>query len=255
MVPFVQILLDAGVDIETTDSENNTPLEIAWKREYAPDVWCGNTYVNETMIQWIGKETFLYLLERGADLSKITSHPDVFIIRGAKYNIPEFIEMAVERGANINMRIESDLGSGEMGYRNPMDKIHGRQLIHLAAKFNAIEPLKILIEHGASITTPDTLGQTPFTIALNWDAEDVIGYLLNAGISPDTKDVNSTPALNCAVGRKNLKIAKMLIENGANIDAADINGLTPLQVAQNVGDTEMVKLLEEAKAAQLQKHR
>lgn len=225
------------------DSENNTPLHYAYFSEGVPGMFCGNTYITEKMLKWTGIESFIFLLEQGAELSKIGATATNFLLKGAKYNIPQLIDFGVERGADVNGRIEFDLGSGEMGRRRPNDQIVGRSIIHLSAKFNAAKAMEKLIEHGAYISILDTAGQTPFTIAAIKNASDVTKLLLDKGISPDATDLQGVSALQHSLRTASYEVTDLLIENGASKKTPDLTDPHPLVKAADKADSSKFVLL------------
>jgi ankyrin repeat protein len=242
---IVQILLDAGAGLEALDGAGSTPLEVSWSSESAPGAWCGNTYFTEKMITWQGRETFLFLYELGANFNRITASSQEMFLRGVKYDVPLLIQIGIDRGVNIQGRIKFDLATGEMGHQTPSDKALGRQPIHLAAKFNSVKAIELLIKQGASVETPDTNGFTPIAIAAKWNVVEVINYLLDNGISPNAIDSNGTLALQTALRAGAFTAARLLMDKGADWQKLDFDDSSPLIMATTKGDSDVVKMLIE----------
>jgi len=224
---FIRILIEAGADVESKDSNGQTPLMSAWNDETTPGLFCGNTYVTEDMVIWPGKDAFLFLLQR-ADTSQWQPTRDELLIRGAKYDSPELLERAFVRGADPTERIPMELGSGEMGYKRGSDSILGRQSVHLAAKFNAAKSLAWLIAHGAKANTLDTNGLSPFDYALSGNAADAIKFLISKGIPFDEPDSTYRTPLVRALHDGKFLAAMALVEAGADLSRLDLTDPQPL---------------------------
>ena len=86
--------------------------------------------------------------------------------------------------------------------------------------------------------------------AVSGDAETVQRLLL-WGVGLDKPRFYRTPALLCAVGAGQIKIARLLIEEDADVSAADDFGFTPLMLAcrdEREEQMELVNLLLEHSA-------
>ena len=84
----------------------------------------------------------------------------------------------------------------------------GKSALHVAAGYGNLETVRVLIDHGAKLDTPDRSGATP---------------------------------LHRAVASNHLDVAKLLIERGANKKAEDKDGHTPLVKAKTAEMKELLK--------------
>lgn len=116
---------------------------------------------------------------------------------------------------------------------------------------------KYLIEH--KIVSPDNLqkiskrfnGKNPLHIAVEEDREDMVNFLLEAGVPPNITDIKScSPFLHAVeqVLSKNVSvnIARLLLNRGADIgilEKANFWGGAPLARAVRLGNFELVELL------------
>uniref|UniRef100_A0A5K3FD40 ANK_REP_REGION domain-containing protein n=2 Tax=Mesocestoides corti TaxID=53468 RepID=A0A5K3FD40_MESCO len=121
----------------------------------------------------------------------------------------------------------------------------GRTILHWSACGGHLELVKILIQKGCQPDEPDESGWTPLMIAVSAGREDVVAYLLDAGLPVNVQVVNSTGqnCLHYAASKNRLSIAKRLLLAGIQADSRDWGGNTPLHRAACQGHTDMVKLL------------
>ncbi|VDM32427.1 unnamed protein product [Hydatigera taeniaeformis] len=121
----------------------------------------------------------------------------------------------------------------------------GRTVLHWSSCGGHIELVKRLIQGGCLPDEPDSSGWTPLMIAVSAGREDVVAYLLNAGLSVDVNVVNSTGqnCLHYAASKNRLSIARRLLLAGIQADLRDWGGNTPLHRAVSRGHTDMAKML------------
>ena len=80
--------------------------------------------------------------------------------------------------------------------------------------------------------------------AADADRDDVVGMLLDLGMSPDVRNAENERALHMAGYRNSLRVAELLVSRGAEIDPVESNwGNTPLGAAVYAGHAEMIALL------------
>ncbi|XP_048422336.1 potassium channel SKOR [Pyrus x bretschneideri] len=107
----------------------------------------------------------------------------------------------------------------------------------------------LLIEQGASLNI-DNAGSFICTSIARGDA-DLLKRLLANGIDPNSKDYDHRTPLHVAASEGLYIMAKLLLEAGASVFSKDRWGNTPLDEGRMCGNKNLIKLLEEAKAAQL----
>ncbi|KAM1011956.1 hypothetical protein EV1_046739 [Malus domestica] len=107
----------------------------------------------------------------------------------------------------------------------------------------------LLIQQGASLNI-DNAGSFICTSIARGDA-DLLKRLLAYGIDPNSKDYDHRTPLHVAASEGLFIMAKLLLEAGASVFSKDRWGNTPLDEGRMCGNKNLIKLLEEAKAAQL----
>ena len=125
-------------------------------------------------------------------------------------------------------------------YRYGTNKYHyvkKTSVLHVAARNDAPEIAKFLIENGADVHAKNIHGSTP----LHWwaDHPEVAALLIENGADIRAKSENGWTPLHSA---DHPGVAALLIENGADVHAKDDNGNTPLHPA---GHPEVTALLIE----------
>ena len=108
--------------------------------------------------------------------------------------------------------------------------------LHAAARENAPEAAKILIEGGADVNAKDDIGNTPlhwaakgWTTTREGGAPETAAILIAGGANVNAKDKYGLTPLHWA--RSAPKVAKILLKNGANVNARSNSGKTPLHMA------------------------
>ncbi|XP_050102649.1 potassium channel SKOR-like isoform X1 [Malus sylvestris] len=107
----------------------------------------------------------------------------------------------------------------------------------------------LLVQQGASLNI-DNAGSFICTSIAGGDA-DLLKRLLAYGIDPNSKDYDHRTPLHVAASEGLFIMAKLLLEAGASVFSKDRWGNTPLDEGRMCGNKNLIKLLEEAKAAQL----
>jgi ankyrin repeat protein len=116
-------------------------------------------------------------------------------------SLPDVARLLVEHGANVNARISDGACPGQTP-------------LHLVARYNRIEVVQVVLEHGADVAAEDNQGRTPLHMASGWN--------------------NGT-----------VEVARVLLEHGANVDAKFHQGRTPFQIASASGYNSIIKLLSD----------
>jgi ankyrin repeat protein len=212
---IVQMLLDAGINVDGTYTENigtnNTALSVAVYRNH--------------------KEIVELLIAHGANLNHAETGSEYTPLGYAAYqNNHEIIKILLENGADHTLR-------------NTIDG--GQTPLHGAVRRNAVEVVQALLDGGADVEALTDSGQTPLIYLMSEGYRvgltQVAVLLLDGGADPDRQDEAGNSALHYAAGRGINEAIPLLIERGASVDLENNQGQTARDVAANDNITEMLR--------------
>ncbi|XP_016836597.1 ankyrin-3-like [Nasonia vitripennis] len=209
----VEILLDAGTDVNSLTDEGSTALHLA----------VGN-YSNA--------ETVELLIRRGANVN----------IKDHRGKTPIF--MAIEAG------IGDDEGENDQEGELAAHRIYHitRSLLDAGAEVNAISEagesafhralvygvdgvIELFLERGADIQSRNANGIAVMHVAVEHASERIVKTLIDRGLTADVRNsLGATPLHIAALFGKGAHVA-LLLARGANINATEIGGCTPLHFA------------------------
>jgi ankyrin repeat protein len=130
------------------------------------------------------------------------------------------------------------------GMEASLDSI--RLALHEAVKQEDLALVENLLALGADPNSVDTNGSAPMEYAVWRGYLDLVILLLAKGANPNLPTSKNSSYLHLAAMKNYIDIAKVLVEKGAEVNArTEINNTsyTPLDLAINLGDEDMVKLL------------
>jgi ankyrin repeat protein len=122
----------------------------------------------------------------------------------------------------------------------------------LACRIGSAETVELLLANGAALEVRDVNGLTPMVAALASGRKPVVEILLRAGVSPDGLTPGGNPLLVEAMQQGYLEVAPLLVMAGANPNAVGKDGLTPLMLAGRSGLIDIVQLLLENEKTDVQ---
>ncbi|MDQ7055090.1 MAG: ankyrin repeat domain-containing protein [Persephonella sp.] len=115
--------------------------------------------------------------------------------------------------------------------------------LHVAVKEGDAELVKYLLEKGADPNGKGAFGETPLHIAVDRGYLDIVQLLLERGADPNAQSNEGNTPLHMAVIASSADIAYELIKKGASVDVENSFGKTPLDVARELNDEKMIKIL------------
>jgi ankyrin repeat protein len=143
---------------------------------------------------------------------------------------------------NMGYRVEHgdyDLSDGPTEYTRNLVIVYGYGFtpLILALQARDTDLIKVLIDAGANVNTPDNLGLTPLFHASHSHAGTVM--LINAGANVNAVDLHGHPSLVHAAIMGYTATVKLLIEAGAIIKTEIVKYVSPQ-------DTATLKVLNDA---------
>lgn len=108
----------------------------------------------------------------------------------------------------------------------------GENVFHFLCVEGYVESVKIMIEMGADVNSPNAYGETPLAICSIILQKKIVEILLKAGADPNIKNQLGQTALHFAYSNsgnsvKKSQIISLLLSYGADPDAKDDWGMRP----------------------------
>lgn len=247
----IQILLNAGANLEIENNERLTP----WLYAVCMD-----------RIDVVRK-----FLELEINVNVTNTKGNSALIIAAKEHNKGIVQLLLSKGADSNLK--NDQGSTPLMYAattplhnsayKAMKAVYVdimRELLNANADVNALDQdgntvlhtaawadedgnaVQLLLDAGADANIASKSGHTPLHRAVGGENITTIHKLLKAGANVDAKCQGETP-LHMAAPLGDVNIAEALLNHGADVNAVVIEHWTPLLIAIEGKDTEMAQVL------------
>lgn len=230
----IRTLIEYGIDINHKDRNGNSPLFGLFN--------FGSGLDDQTK-----KANIDLLLASGADVTLQNNEGSTLLHGAIESGSLELAARVLQHGAKVNaMDIQ-----GVAPLHMLIDPYHHVIPVNEMDTIKAL--IKLLIEHGADLTTETHWGWTPLQGAVMCGMPEVVSYMIEKGADVnvhESKKEKRTP-LHAALSEHHEEtdeVMNILIEHGADINAKDSNDQTPLHYAVNQNKTEIVALLLDAGA-------
>ena len=241
----VQVLIDAGADIDTKNEDGDSPLHCA--------IDSGALEVVKVLVRGVAgvrltdddghachilaasnghTETVRYLVGLPeVDVDSRDSNNETALHCAARELHPEVVQVLIDAGADIDA--ENENGDSPLDY-----------VVEQRAS-GALEVVKMLVRAGASVTENYGL-----SIAAFFGHTETVRYLAGLPeVDVNSRDNNNDTALHYAAQQEShAEAVRVLIDAGADMDTKDDGGHSPLHFASRSGALEVVKMLVEAGA-------
>jgi len=111
-----------------------------------------------------------------------------------------------------------------------------------SVKLLLLRVVRRFIELGSNVNAKNNAGETILHSACVMDNPEVVKLLISSGANPMEPNFEGEPCVYTAVRAGNIQIVKLLLDFG--IDAhMTANGKSPIDIARQLNDTELVRLL------------
>ena len=248
----VQVLLDAGADVNDAVSDGQSALVVA-----------------SANANW---ELAAYLLDRGADPNHAGAGWNALhqTVRTRRMNVGfgtpgpfaagtldsiALIGKLVAHGVDVNARMTRN-GIRD-GQRNRLNRL-GATAFLLAAKVTDVEAMRVLLDAGADPLVPTADGTTPLMVAAGlaiWNPGEDGGSLsgqedevleavricVDLGNDVNAANYRGETALHGGAFRGANNVVDYLVEQGADLDARTEDGWSPLAVARGLSYSDFYK--------------
>lgn len=219
---MVELLLEAGAELEATDSNGNgrTALHRAVEK--------GNYTVTEL------------LLNKGAQINAQDKNGYAPLHIAVLNEDGEMVKLLITKKAALNAKFAL---SGNIASRVGQQVSRRGTPMHLAAGKGFTPIIKLLVQAGAEVDSRNELGQTPLFLAALANSKEAVEYLLEKKADPNavcTVASNSRASLHVTT---KAEIAEALLKAGADVNAVTDQGLSALLIAIMDNNKELVAVL------------
>jgi ankyrin repeat protein len=213
----IQLLLDAGADVDARDSRGDTALTYACQNPLGP-----NPLVVKMLIQ------------AGAEVNARGSKGRTPVMFAALCdNTTQVVELLLASSADVSAR-------DSMGWTALMHATR-RSRENLAA-------VRTLVQAGAEVNASHKQGGTALSIAAYNGHTKVVQFLIEEGANVNAADTGNWTPLICSSLNGHLRIVELLLKSGASVNSADRLGRTALTMARMNQHHEIEKRLVQAGA-------
>ena len=224
----VQVLLDAGADVNQVTGYGWSPLLVATQNRFY--------------------QLGLYLIEKGANpnLANKGGWTPLYLatdnrnIEGGDYPVRqpdmdhlEFIKRLLDKGADVNARMTDSTETRTVFTNQWLDE-RGATAFLRASQSGDLPLMKLLLAHGADPHIATNLNVSALQVAagIGWvegvtfehSAEqtlEAVRLLLDLGIDPNTQALTGRVALHGAAHKGATEVVKLLVARGAKMDVRD----------------------------------
>lgn len=264
----VETLLDGGADIDMPDLWGETPLMLALLNlHYDTAKVLIDRGADVRRWDWWGR-TALY---NAIDLHLIPGSRRGDLPSTDEADALDIARMVLDRGAYVDMRLKKEppFRGGDRGYTDgsPDSRVlsGGATALHKAAKAGDVEAVKLLLEYGARVDIANMVYEvTPMLTAGGvWrvygifreepisgvyktgaDAVAIMRLLMDAGADIHELAANDQNVAHGAAKAGWSDAVQFAYDNGVDLTARDVGGYTPRDLAEMMGHTETVALID-----------
>ena len=276
--PLVELLIDKGVDVNARTYQGSTPLIVAAECNY-PRLDITRQLLDAGADMEITDTNGMTALSTAVKNGNKTLI-NLFIAKGAQWEVDKPIygrtpldfavaedniegtQILLKRGANVDAMNPGYLARAGFSDKAPRGRkrdsaeevylVEDKTALHTAIRKGRLEHLRLLLDTAAqidsmlffalSVNSPESLGGSAPNIKVQ-----IIELLLEKGalVNQYSDDLYLTP-LHFAIGHEVDEVVEVLLKAGANIKLKDGNGNTALYYAKMYGRFKICDLLKQA---------
>ena len=180
----LELLREAGADLEATDGYGLTPLHYAARR--------GDT------------KMVSLLVEAGVDVDAKTPDEETALYLAVRHRATGCVEVLLAAGASLNLREGHGLTPS----------------LHYAARRGNTKIVSLLVEAGLDVDAKTPDGETALYLAVYHRATSCVGVLLAAGASPNLREGHRLTPFDLALRREYHRMWPLFLRAGAELPAA-----------------------------------
>ena len=209
----VKMLVEAGADVRVTDNKGNTCLHFAAR--------FGHT------------EIVRYLVDLPeVDVNHADDVTSTALHCAARQKHPDVVKVLIDAGADIEAQDDD-----------------GYSPLFLPSISGGVDTVKVLLRAGADVRVTDDTGNTCLMFAAHHGHIETVRTLLcMPEVGLDNPGEHGSTALHDAACQGHPDVLQALLDAGADIEAKDAEGRSALLVASSVGEVKSAKVLVEAGA-------
>ncbi|XP_048458044.1 CARD- and ANK-domain containing inflammasome adapter protein [Rhincodon typus] len=202
----VGIIIELGIDVNTRNNLQYTPLLLAAELGHA--------------------ESVKILIDKGARLDERMPNTDSALHLAVQVGSLSVAKLLIDHGMDANV----------VGSDNQIP-------LHIASFHNQPPMIEMLITRGSKVNAVTKEGVTPLHIASQRGNRDTAACLIQHKANVNAKDRYMKTPLHMAAMVGDASIADLLLSNQADANAANIEKKTPLHLAANEGHLDFVSLM------------
>jgi serine/threonine-protein phosphatase 6 regulatory ankyrin repeat subunit B len=122
----------------------------------------------------------------------------------------------------------------------------GETLLTHAARWGHVGIVRLLLERGADVSTPNDSGHSAMVLAVGFGREEVVSILLDSGANVFSRaEFRGTTALMHACSSGHMALVRLLLRamGGRGLDARNDSGCTALLFASDRGHVDILRVL------------
>lgn len=120
----------------------------------------------------------------------------------------------------------------------------GNTALHEAARRENVVMAELLLDLGADIEAVNAYGETPLFMAAREETMDILPFLVERGARVDVTDRWGNNPLHFLASMGRISEVELLLKEGADREERNIWGETPRDIADERGDSPLVRILD-----------